>query len=176
MPTNKTNNYNLSQWAANDRVLREDFNADNAKIDAALAATAAKADVLTSGKADATALAAEVQARTSAVAALNTKVAKLGNCTIYHTSYVGDGQDSRTLTFPKKPLAVFILGGNCFFRYIAGAAYAISSAPMAYGAGCTVQWEGNSMTWTIPATDSRSFCANTNREKYYVVALMDAGA
>ena len=35
-----TTNYNLNQWEANDRVTRADFNADNAKIDAALAAAA----------------------------------------------------------------------------------------------------------------------------------------
>lgn len=34
---NHTSNYNLSQWDAEDKVLRTDFNADNAKIDAALA-------------------------------------------------------------------------------------------------------------------------------------------
>lgn len=33
---NQTENYNLSQWAKTDRILMEDFNADNAKIDAAL--------------------------------------------------------------------------------------------------------------------------------------------
>ena len=33
---NATTNYQLSQWGASDRVLRTDFNADNAKIDAAL--------------------------------------------------------------------------------------------------------------------------------------------
>ena len=37
MSTNCTNNYNLCQWEASDKVLRTDFNADNAKIDAALA-------------------------------------------------------------------------------------------------------------------------------------------
>ena len=31
-----TTNYNLNQWEADDRVTREDFNADNAAIDAAL--------------------------------------------------------------------------------------------------------------------------------------------
>jgi len=36
MPSNYTPNYNLNQWEADDRVLRTDFNADNAKIDAAL--------------------------------------------------------------------------------------------------------------------------------------------
>ena len=32
----KTQHYQLNQWDAGDRVLREDFNADNAKIDEAL--------------------------------------------------------------------------------------------------------------------------------------------
>ena len=35
---NYTQNYQLNQWEASDRVLREDFNSDNRKIDAALAA------------------------------------------------------------------------------------------------------------------------------------------
>ena len=34
----KTTNYNLNQWDAEDAVRREDFNADNAAIDAALKA------------------------------------------------------------------------------------------------------------------------------------------
>ena len=37
MSTNHTRNYDLCQWEASDKVLRTDFNADNAKIDAALA-------------------------------------------------------------------------------------------------------------------------------------------
>ena len=36
MSTNHTTNYNLNQWEATDKVLRTDFNEDNAKIDAAL--------------------------------------------------------------------------------------------------------------------------------------------
>ena len=35
---NYTQNYQLNQWEASDRVLREDFNRDNRKIDAALTA------------------------------------------------------------------------------------------------------------------------------------------
>ena len=34
----KTTNYQLNQWAKSDRILMDDFNADNQKIDAALAA------------------------------------------------------------------------------------------------------------------------------------------
>ena len=33
----KTTNYQLNQWAKTDRIMMDDFNADNAKIDAALA-------------------------------------------------------------------------------------------------------------------------------------------
>ena len=40
MSTNHTANYDLCQWEATDQVLRTDFNQDNAKIDAALAAKA----------------------------------------------------------------------------------------------------------------------------------------
>jgi hypothetical protein len=32
MPTNHTENYQLSQWERSDRILMEDFNADNAKL------------------------------------------------------------------------------------------------------------------------------------------------
>lgn len=37
----KTENYQLCQWAASDRVLMEDFNGDNAKLEAALTGLAA---------------------------------------------------------------------------------------------------------------------------------------
>ena len=37
---NQTANYQLCQWEANDRILMEDFNTDNEKIDAALKANA----------------------------------------------------------------------------------------------------------------------------------------
>ena len=33
MPSNQTPNYALNQWERDDRILMEDFNADNAKID-----------------------------------------------------------------------------------------------------------------------------------------------
>ena len=37
MASGQTTNFGLNQWAAEDKVLRTDFNADNAKLDAALA-------------------------------------------------------------------------------------------------------------------------------------------
>jgi hypothetical protein len=41
----KTQNYQLNQWDASDRILREDFNADNAKIDAAMEANSLYAEL-----------------------------------------------------------------------------------------------------------------------------------
>jgi len=61
MPSNFTPNYQLNQWEADDRVLRVDFNEDNAKLDAAIKA---QADGLAAEKkARGTALAAEADAR-----------------------------------------------------------------------------------------------------------------
>ena len=53
----QTANFQLNQWEATDRILREDFNADNAKLDAAL-------------EANADAIAAEASARQSGDAAI----------------------------------------------------------------------------------------------------------
>ena len=39
---NRTQNYNLCQWEAADKIQRTDFNADNVKIDGALGALAAR--------------------------------------------------------------------------------------------------------------------------------------
>lgn len=58
---NQTANYQLSQWEPTDRILMSDFNADNAKIDAAL-------------KANADAITAEAAARQQAVTALTQTV------------------------------------------------------------------------------------------------------
>ena len=40
MASNYTTNYQLNQWAKSDRIMMDDFNADNQKIDAALKAVA----------------------------------------------------------------------------------------------------------------------------------------
>ena len=52
MASNYTEHYDLCQWEATDAVQRVEFNADNAKVDAALAGLAAEV----SSKADQTAL------------------------------------------------------------------------------------------------------------------------
>ena len=69
-----TQNYQLSRWEKDDRIMMEDFNADNAKLDAALSA---KADAE-----DATALAESVNAALGSGG---------HNCLIIRGSYTGTG-------------------------------------------------------------------------------------
>ena len=72
MATNHTTNYQLNQWEATDQVLRTDFNADNAKLDAALKANA---DAISAETAAREALAAQ-KADLSAAEALSQTVAQ----------------------------------------------------------------------------------------------------
>lgn len=76
MASNHTPNLNLSQWTAEDLVQREDFNADNEKIDAAVSAANAKIDsVSTAATAKIDAASAAATAKVNAAAAeLNTKI------------------------------------------------------------------------------------------------------
>ena len=90
---NKTANFQLTQWEKTDRIMMEDFNRDNAAIDAALKSNA------------------------EAVAALQTALAGVGNCSIEAKSYTGNGkygQNNPTrIALSKKPKAAIIFGTDC---------------------------------------------------------------
>ena len=92
MATNYTSNYQLNQWEPTDQVLRTDFNADNAKLDAAIAE-------LESGKADQSAL----SALSSTVTSLSLNLTKLT-----FGSYVGNDEASRTISLGFTPKAVLV--------------------------------------------------------------------
>ena len=157
MSTNHTTNYNLNQWEATDKVLRTEFNADNAKIDAALKANADAVDSL----------------ETQLVSGLAGK----GNCQLWTTSYVGDDQvtynSNNRITFPKLPVLVIIqgtnggetmliLGQNTKYLTIMGTAY-----------GGSVTWEGTTMSWRVNTTNpSDQF--NLQGATYLVLALLPA--
>ena len=176
---NQTNNYQLSQWDPEDRILRADFNSDNSRVDAALKnnADAVTAEASARANADsaeastrASAIAAEASTRASAVAELTAALALKGNCQIYYTTYVGDGAKSKTLTFPRKPLSVKIMGEYKVFNAIQGVPQALVNSHNGYsGEHCPAVWSGNSLTWT-----GESNMMNDSGETYYVVALMAA--
>ena len=44
MASNYTSNYGLCQWEPSDKVLRSEFNGDNAKLDAAIKAVDSRVD------------------------------------------------------------------------------------------------------------------------------------
>lgn len=94
MSTNKTQNYQLHGWAAEDEFLRTELNANFTKLD--------------------TALKAEADARTAETAALTEAVSKLGNCRIETFTFVGTGTQGKDITFyldfPARPVLFFILG------------------------------------------------------------------
>ena len=154
MPSNQTPNYKLSQWERADKVQMEDFNADNAKIDAALKA--------------------ETDART----ALAAQVAKLGNCQLYHIIYTGTskyGQDNpNTLVFPGKPVLVIISPTSyCppLFVALRGTTEVTPwSQDQHTSYRSTVVWGEDRITWWC-VTNNGSQMNGENR-KYSVVALL----
>ena len=123
---NKTANFQLTQWEKTDRILMEEFNSDNEKIDTALKASA------------------------DGVAALQTALAGAGNCEIGMISYTGTGKsgdsDPTTVTFPKMPAGFFLCGAETYLVVRGGDDHAL----MIYYTGSTtyvsqmqVSWKGN---------------------------------
>ena len=145
MPTNHTEHYSLSQWEAEDKVLRTDFNEDNEKIDTALGALA------------------------QAAAEHTAAIARRGNCQVYTTTYTGDGaRAKRSLSFPYKPMLVMVMEdyGN-FFAAIQGVkrtVYQLGSSASSY-----VTWSGRSFTWD----NDPYLYFNESGKTYFVLALMD---
>ena len=108
MATNQTTNYQLNQWEPTDQVLRTDFNADNAKLDAALAN---KAETETVSALQTTVAAKAEQTALSALAARVTALE--ARPYIVTGTYTGDGTASRfiSLGFTPKALLVFTSEG-----------------------------------------------------------------
>lgn len=165
---NQTNNYQLSQWDPEDRILRADFNSDNSKVDAALKnnAQAISDEIAARESADT----AETEARTGAVATLTKELAKKGNCRIYCTTYTGNGADSRTINFPAKPKLVIITTEAAIVLVPQGSDCAICVSSRS-GGTMPVTWSGSSMTITRNDLD-----LNVSAIKYYVTALIQVDA
>ena len=146
MPSNQTTNYQLSQWVKSDQVRMEDFNADNAKIDAAIKAVDRKADGLAGSKADASALAALSQT----VAGHTSTLSKLGNCQVRINSYTGNGywgeNHKMSFTFPQKPQLLVVFGARMMMFLVSGDAQGVIFT----GSGwqlLNVAWSGSTVSW-----------------------------
>lgn len=144
---NQTPNYALNQWEPGDQVLRADFNADNAKLDAALVSHAA----LLAGKGNCRVETSSYIGRTSQD--------RLGL--------------SRTFTFSKRPALVLIFGASCLFLIsgISDSGLFIGGYDAVHNeihiASQTVTWNGNSATISNSA---RQICMDKADAQYQVVA------
>ena len=180
MPSNQTPNYQLSQWERSDKVQMEDFNADNAKIDAALKAeadarTAADASLsrTVAGKADASAL----DSLSGTVAGHTSVLGHKGDCQFYTTSYTGDGRYGKdrpmTLSFPRKPYIIFITGNGSRGRHMILVQGTPESTVEVSGDGYTsnLTWSGNSVSWW---GGMASYMMTESGVRHQVVALLKA--
>ena len=95
MSTNYTSNFHLCQWEASDPVLRADFNADNAKLDAALTAQQS----------------AIARAQSAADNAF-----RPGYVPVVTGYYAGNDAASRDITLGFRPKAVLVLESHLFTR------------------------------------------------------------
>ena len=198
MASNYTRNYNLCQWAAEDKVLRTEFNADNAKIDAALAGKASQSAISSlqtalAGKADVSAL----DALKTTVSGLNTgkadkfdltllekglttqteKVA-LRNCQFVTGTYAGTGKtgpsNPNTLTFPYKPVFLHVANTSEAGRFSAvlGMSEVFSSLGGGSNNKVVFTWENRSVSW-YNNFGSASGQMNDFRGVYYYFAILE---
>ena len=154
MASNYTEHYGLCQWEATDQVLREEFNQDNAKVDEALQELHDKGN------------------------ALEQQVSKCGNCTIYTTNYTGNGtygqENANSITFPSKPLLVFVGSTGEDGRVL----YALNGMTKTYAQASgysliTLSWSGNKLAWSNHLGASSQL--NNSGTTYLVMALLEAG-
>ena len=172
MASNYTSNYGLCQWEANDKVLRSEFNGDNAKIDAAISAVDSRVD----GKASTSALNSlknTVSSLSTTVSGQGNTLGKKGNCQVAVTSYTGNGQDTRTHTFPKKPVMFFIIG-NALMFVGHGSTWAMNHDG---SFAINTAWSGTSVTLSVNAiTNQARAIANVNGKTYQIIALYNQEA
>ena len=130
----KTTNYQLNQWTKSDRIMMDDFNADNQKIDAALAAL---------GGAIAAAPKIAVGSYTGS-----------GSC---------GASSPRTLTFAFQPKLVIVVENSWDYLKAGTALISGQSLSAGIGGGTTsgaclgltVSWSGNSVTWYGPSAEKQ---------------------
>lgn len=127
----KTAQFGLNQWEMSDRIQMQDFNRDNAAIEAAL---------------------------------LNR------NCQFYTASYIGDGEATKSWTFPAKPVLVVIIG-----QVITVLIRDFSIGITQFGSSThqlQATWEENSVTWVN--TNNSGIISANGKANYGIFAILEA--
>ena len=150
---NKTANFQLTQWEKTDRILMEEFNSDNEKIDTALKSNA------------------------DGVAALQTALASCGNCKIVYGTYTGNGKygkdNPNQLTFDGDPLFVIIKGSTGSsptfgIQAMRGWNTAYTNATDS-STVCRLTWGEHSLSWYNSQSSTDQF--NASGSVYPYIAL-----
>ena len=128
----KTAQFGLNQWEMSDRIQMQDFNRDNAAIEAALGTR---------------------------------------NCQFYTASYTGDGEATKSWTFPAKPVLVVIIGQSITVLIRGFSIGTTHFGSMTHQ--LQVTWEENSVTWTN-TNNSGVVSANGKNDSYGLFAILEA--
>lgn len=157
MASSYTTNYQLNQWAAADKVLREEFNQDNAKIDGALAAIQSAVDQ-------------EADQRQDAVEAVAATVPQIVTGT-----YVGDGEYSQFIDLGFTPKAVYICHESGTVFSSAGWSYwgglALPGKP-AKRESCNIVSIATNGFQVYYRTDPYTVYSNLADDTFYYIALL----
>lgn len=100
------------------------------------------------------------------------------NCQIYTTTYIGQGPGiKQTLTFPHKPMAIFIMNGKWDSPFILtvgfrGAPHLLCMTNSNGNLVTSVEWGERSVTWP-PCNASEIASGNRKDHSYAVLALLD---
>ena len=156
-----TQNYQLSLWEKDDRIMMEDFNADNEAIDAALAAKAEKS---------------AVAAVETALAALTANLGTRGkNARITWGSYNGTGAygsgNKTTITPGLYPVLVCV-GSPSDVSYSSWPWFMMRPSTVAQamtGYNINVSWTDTSVSWYGDRDANQQM--NQSGKTYYYVAL-----
>ena len=169
----QTTNYKLSQWEKSDRIQMEDFNGDNAKLEAALKAQAGTLAAHGASLDGMKTHAATLSAHETAIAALNAAVSKRGNCQIQLVTYRGSNggiaSKPKTLTFAHRPMAIFLYGSpdNHFTWAARGYAQSYLTGNKAI---ISFSWGDRSVTWY---GDNSTIGLDSSTCTYTAVALLE---
>ena len=149
MPSNQTANYALSQWSRTDQVKMEDFNADNAKIDAALSG-----------------LAQTLTAHTA-------ELARKGNCQVSTYTYTGNGKfgeaNPTTITFPRGMLLLVIMTQHSSFYPLLPGTKELDWLESSGHYYSPMTWTETSLS--LHSTRQASYQFNNINTKYTVLAV-----
>ena len=105
----------------------------------------------------------------AALKALDDELNTKGNCQIWTTSYVGNGNHGSTqssLTFDKKPLLVYVIGSSTFGLFTAETSVIGTENGVSY---ISSSWDENTLSWFAGDEDRQ---LNASGTTYIVIALL----